>query len=221
MHVKICGITSVDDARLAADAGADFIGMILADSPRRITRADAQRIAAALPTSTQPVLVVRDQSIDEVAAAVPAVGVRWMQLHGSEPPGFVRELLATLPDLQVIRAWEVSDAADAKALRDYVAECARFDRGRLRTILLDTPKGRPGPDAATFRRWAEACTDLGVQIWRAGGLTPENLAAAVGDSRFSGVDVAAGVEIAPGRKEPAAVRRFIATARRLGGGGFA
>ncbi len=214
MHVKICGITSADDALLAAHAGADFVGLIFAASPRRTTLATARAVVDALPAGTQAVLVFRDAPLDEIVQTIDATGARWVQLHGREPVAFLRDLTARLPQVATIKAWEVAGPTAGDELVAYLQEASAAGV-LIRAVILDTPKGEVHPGygclAAVSRRWASRPPE----IWCAGGLTPGNLAAAVSGGRYDGVDVAGGVERSPGVKDPTLVRQFIAAAKRL------
>lgn len=110
MRVKICGITRAEDALLAANLGADFVGLIRAESPRRVSLENARQIIDALPEQTQAVLVFRDAPLDEVASELDATGCGYVQLHGREPVSYVRELAQRFAHISIIRAWEVSGA---------------------------------------------------------------------------------------------------------------
>ncbi len=244
MRVKICGVTNVADARAAAEAGADFIGLIRAASPRQVSVETARAIAAALPPRACGVLVFRDAPVSEVVAAVEQTGVRWVQLHGREPVADLRRLKAERPDVQLIKAWELHTAqavprvgntpdaggttpaahaaaetaeetalgAAAAELAEYLA-AARAAAVPLAVLILDAPKGGPHPGFAALAALARTVTERPPEVWCAGGLTPENVAAACAAGPFDGVDVAGGVERAPGHKDAARVARFVAAVR--------
>ncbi len=223
MQVKICGITSTADAFAAARLGADFIGLVRAPSDRQVTRATAADIVQCLPATTAPVIVVRDLPLDELAAEVAEIGARCVQLHGAEPPEYVSGLCALLPQIRVIKAWEVAAPDTAAPLLEYVR--AVYAAGaELGAVLLDVPKGvaHPGFEclATVSVKWHEAFRRAGrtqpaPPLWCAGGLTPATLELALGVGEYEGVDVARGVETSPGVKDRAALRAFIEIARRL------
>jgi phosphoribosylanthranilate isomerase len=214
MHVKICGITSREDALAAAESGADFVGLILAPSPRQVTLATAQAVAKSLPAKARPVLVFRDATVGEILAAMEATGCRWVQLHGHEPFTLLSELQARRADIRLIKAWEVSAAAAGSGLTLYLQD-ARRGRVHIHAVILDAPKGEPHPGFECMKAICQRCAVRPPQIWLAGGLTPGNLATAVKGACYDGVDVAGGVEREPGVKDHAAVRQFIDLARRL------
>ncbi len=130
MHVKICGMTRLEDAVLAARAGADFVGLIRAPSPRQVSLDLARTIArevlsltdatgpAETAARTQPVLLYRDAPLSQMCDELQAAGIDWVQLHGHEPVSLVEDLLRRRSNLHVIKAWEVpavSVSADAGA----------------------------------------------------------------------------------------------------------
>lgn len=207
MQLKICGITNEDDARVAAEAGADFIGLIRAVSPRQVSLDTARQIVATLPPSTTPVLLFRNAPLDEIVAGVDATGCRWVQLHGDESVSLLRELCDRVANVQIIKAWTVTMPVDAAAVRAYVDEAER--RGvSLAVLLLDAPKGGPHPGYEAIAELARVIDRRPPKVWCAGGLTAENIAAALALGDYDGVDVASGVEASPGRKDADKVRRF-------------
>jgi phosphoribosylanthranilate isomerase len=214
MQVKICGITRATDAQVAAEAGADFVGLIRAAGGRRIAVAEARQIVATLPPQTQPVLLFRNQPRKDVVADVRAVGAGWVQLHGRESATYLAELAAELPGVQLIRAWEVAGAQSAAALAAHLGECHE-EGAPVRVVILDAPKGGPHPGYDCLAAVAQALGPLGLRVWCAGGLTPDNLGSAVLPGTYHGVDVARGVESSVGVKDADAVRCFIAAARQL------
>jgi len=206
MIVKICGLTLVDDARVAAEAGADWIGLnFWAGSRRRVDRERARAIAAALPARVKKVGLFVNAAADEIDAIVDEVGLDLVQLHGDESVEFCRPYAA-----RAVRALRVGAAADLAPLENHPAA----------TFLLDTPSAGYGGSGRTFD-WSLA---VAAHAYRrpfllAGGLTPDNVAEAVRVVRPYGVDVAGGVERAPGHKDAERVRRFVAAARAAALGG--
>jgi indole-3-glycerol phosphate synthase/phosphoribosylanthranilate isomerase len=202
--VKICGITSVEDGLVAAQAGADAVGFVFwPGSPRRVDLAAARRIARALPPFVLRVGVFVDAPRPEMARAVEEVGLDLLQLHGREAP----ESLADLPR-RAIKAVGVG--------RDFEPEEALRYEGRAAGILLDTrgDGGRPGGTGQTFD-WTRvrAVREKASFLMLAGGLNPANVHLALTAVRPDGVDVSSGVEAAPGRKDPEKVRAFVAAVR--------
>ncbi len=197
--VKICGITRVEDALAAVRLGADWIGFNFWPRSRRyIAPAAAAAIVAALPPAVLPVGVFVDPTADELAEAVRASGVRSAQLHGDEPP----ELCAASP-VPVVKGIRVRDAHSLAQLATY--EVAGF--------LLDSATPGYGGSGTPFD-WALAAeAAAAVPLWLAGGLTPENVGEAVKRVRPRGVDVASGVESAPGVKDLAKMEAFIRNAK--------
>ncbi len=197
MFVKICGVTRVDDALLAAGMGADAVGMIFAASRRRIAVAEARDIVRRLPPEVTPVGVFRNESRERVAETANSLGLGAVQLHGSESPEDTRWVAARVP--VVIRAFAATDPA----LLDVDAY------GPVQ-LLIDSET----PGSGEVFDWAvlEGAPPHRPYIL-AGGLDPTNVADAVRSVRPWGVDVSTGVESSPGRKDPAKVRAFIAAAR--------
>ena len=202
LFVKVCGITSPEDAACAAEAGADAIGMVFwPGSPRAVSLDRALAIGAALPASVVKVGVFVDASRDEMARVADAAGLDLLQLHGEEPP----ELLAGLPRraLKAIRVGSGFVAEDALRYADALG------------LLLDTRSAEtPGGTGRAFD-WSlvRGVRERARFVVLAGGLTPDNLSAALAAVRPHGVDASSGLETAPGRKDPARVRAFVAAAR--------
>lgn len=225
MEIKICGITSAEDARVAREAGADFVGLILTESPRRVSLATAAGIRRSLGDRPEVVLLFRDDPLERVVDAVGETGARWVQLHGGESAEMLSDLREALPGVRVIKAWEVWGSDGSEALVRYL-DAAEALNSIPDVLLLDAPKGEGHPGMEAFLSVALAAGARVSRLWCAGGLTPDNvgqlIASEVIDGRgrggrlFDGVDVARGVELAPGRKDAAAVRRFVAAVRGMG-----
>ena len=203
--VKICGITSPEDALLAAEAGADAVGLVFwPASPRHVGVPMARRISEALPASVVRVGVFVDAPADDMARAADEARLDLLQLHGSEPP----EALRSLPR----RAWKA-----VRVGRDFVvADVLRY-AGRVAGILLDSRgDGAPGGTGKTFDWTLAREVRKGPSfLVLAGGLDPGNVAAAIAAVRPDGVDVSSGVEASPGRKDPGRMRAFVAAARSI------
>jgi phosphoribosylanthranilate isomerase len=205
LRVKICGITSLDDALWAAEAGADALGLIfVGGTPRYVTPAAAAAIVAGLPPFVCPVGVFWDHPPAHVAAVVAECGLGAVQLHGAEPP----EVVAAMPR-PVLKTIKVGEAGDL----------AQLDRYKPAAFLLDSPVRWSEGAARVPISWtlAREATARGRVILSA-GLTPETVGEAVRTARPWAVDVNSGVEAAPGRKDPAKVARFIRAARAAAAG---
>lgn len=201
VQVKICGLTNAAEAQAAAAAGADLIGFMFYErSPRHVSLDRAAEIAGQLAPSVVRVGVFVNPSRELVAEAIARCGLNLLQFHGEESPEFCTQF-----GLMTMKAFRVRDRESLKALPAYSTDA----------WLLDafTP-GQLGGTGERFN-WdlAAEAGRLGRPIFLAGGLTPENVAEAVRRARPFGVDVSSGVESAPGRKDPAKVRAFIAAAK--------
>ena len=194
-RIKICGITNLDDARLAVELGADMLGFIFfAGSPRAVNRETSARICRAVPVEKVGVFV--NETAPVIQATVTACGLTMIQLHGDEPPSFCRQFSA-----KIIKAIRARDRAAVRAAAEYDVDA----------LLLDTyTAGQHGGTGQTFD-WSLAveAKKLGKPLILSGGLTPENVADAIRQVRPYAVDVASGVERQPGKKDPEKLRRFI------------
>ncbi len=197
VRVKICGITGVRDARLAARLGADALGFNFYKGSARYVRPErAGAIIAALPPFVTNVGVFVDEEPAEVVRIARRVGLDAVQLHGEERPSVVH----AINGIRRIKAIRVRDQRD-------VARCRRY---RVEAYLLDAyVPGKPGGTGERFN-WdlAREASEFGPVIL-AGGLTPENVAEAIRSARPYAVDVASGVESQPGRKDRALMEAFI------------
>lgn len=211
-RIKICGVTSIRDARQAAEAGADAIGLnFYAPSPRFVTVQRACEIAAAVPSHVSKVGVFVNSPAADVAAIADQVGLDLIQLHGDEPPSFFQQLA----DRPVLRAFRCRDDGLAPAVA-YLDDCRTA--GRLpEAVLLDAYA--PGKYGGTGQclDWAtvsQAGDRLGgLPIVLAGGLTSENVGDAIAAARPAAVDTAGGVEASPGAKDADKMRLFVSAAR--------
>jgi phosphoribosylanthranilate isomerase len=201
MKVKICGLTSVSDGLAATAAGADLIGLMFYErSPRHVPFATAVAIARALPPHVVKVGVFVNPSADAVRRAIAECGVSLLQFHGDEPPEFCTQF-----GVMSLKAFRIRAAASLAALPRYPTDA----------WLLDafSPDARGGTGEKFNWDLALEAKKLGRPIFLAGGLTPENVAEAVRRVQPFAVDVSSGVEFAPGKKDPAKVRAFIAAAK--------
>jgi phosphoribosylanthranilate isomerase len=201
VKVKICGISSVEDAQMAIAAGADLLGFVFYEkSPRRVTLEQAAAIARTVPPYVVRVGLFVNASEAEVSEAVSACGLQLLQFHGDEPPEYCVQFGA-----MSMKAFRVKDATTIQSLPEYPTDA----------WLLDAfVPGQQGGTGHTFN-WdlAIEAVKLGKPVFLAGGLTPENVGEAVRRVRPFGVDVSSGVESAPGKKDPAKVKAFIQAAK--------
>jgi len=201
IRVKICGIRTEAEALMAAEAGADAIGMIFAPARRQIDATQARRIAAALPPFVTKVGVFVNEPLDRVRALADTIRLDAVQLHGDETP----EDCATVREwgVTVIRAIQVAGPLDVASLRALPVDA----------VLLDTYRpGVRGGTGETFD-WAHAVPLARLMpVILSGGLRAEFVGDGVTLVRPYGVDVSSGVET-DGRKDPAKIRAFVAAAR--------
>jgi phosphoribosylanthranilate isomerase len=199
VFVKICGVTSEEDALLAVAMDADAVGFnFVSGSPRQIAPQAARDIARRLPPEALTVGIFRDEAPERVVSIVNEAGIRGAQLHGHETAEASRYVAERVPF--VIKAFSIGDPA-----------LARADEFGAKVILVDG--ARPG----SGQRWDWDLLDAlppGHRLLLAGGLTPENVGDAVRAVGPWGVDAASGVERADSsRKDPRKVRLFVANAR--------
>jgi phosphoribosylanthranilate isomerase len=201
--VKICGVTTPDDAAQAAAAGADAIGInFWPRSKRFVAPADAREIVDAIPAGVLKVGVFVDAPPTEVRARMDELGLDRAQLHGDEPAA----AFAGFEPARLIRVVRVRDAASFAAAGGW----------RPGLWLYDAWVEGFGGEGVTAP-WALIAAQAQRPFLLAGGLTPDNLAAAIAAVRPDGVDVASGVELRPGRKDHAKVEAFISAARAATG----
>lgn len=206
MLVKICGITNVEDALAAESAGADLIGIIFADrSPRRLDVKRGKEICTALG-GERVVGVFQNQSLDEIESMRTACGFKYAQLHGEE------ELALTSQIPNCIKALTINSPSDLDLANAYSQSSMM--------LLLDKPKSSSS-DPNWLIHICEWLRDfrIPVDFLLAGGLTIDNVAVTlsrIGSAKqphFAGIDVASGVESAPGIKDKALLREFILEAK--------
>ena len=198
--IKICGVTRLNDAERAVAAGAWAIGLIFwPGSPRRCRPEEAAAIAAAVRRRVEVVGVFVNPTLEEVARTADAVGLTMLQFHGEEGPVFCAEA-ARRSGAKVIKATRVRSGADIQALTAFHTDYH----------LLDSyVAGKLGGTGRTFS-WEIARAHRGpVPVILSGGLTPDNVAEAIAVVAPFAVDVASGVELAPGRKDPDKLQAFV------------
>jgi phosphoribosylanthranilate isomerase len=200
--VKICGITNPGDARVAADAGADAVGFIFADSPRCVDAEEARRISIALPANVIKVGVFVDEEPAEILRISREVGLDLAQLHGDETPEAVTAVREA--GVKVMKALRVKSAASLDALDEYEADL----------FLLDAHSARARGGTGERFDWRVAKSLKGRDnIVVSGGLDPENVREAVEFFEPFGVDASSSLEDGPGRKNDELVRRFVLAAK--------
>ena len=201
VRIKICGITNLDDALLAAELGADALGFIFyPKSPRQVDAETARAIIAQLPPFVAAVGVFVDEAAAVVRDLAVQAGLDWVQLHGQESPEYCRSL-----ERKVIKAFRIQDESSLIRLADY--------QGAVQAMLLDTyKKGQAGGTGEIFD-WhlARKAKQYGPIIL-AGGLTWENVAQAIATVGPAAVDAASGTEAALGKKDPKKLRAFFKAA---------
>jgi phosphoribosylanthranilate isomerase len=204
VRIKICGITNLEDARLAVELGADALGFIFyPNSPRKVAPEAAREIIAQLPPFVAAVGVFVDEQAAAVQGLAARVGLDWVQLHGQESPEYCRSL-----GRRVIKGFRIKDENSLKELAPY--------RDSVQAFLLDTyKKGQVGGTGESFD-WhlAREAKPYG-HIILAGGLTPENVAQAIVTAQPDAVDVASGTEAASGKKDPARLKAFFEAVRSV------
>jgi phosphoribosylanthranilate isomerase len=202
--IKFCGITTLEDAGHAVEAGAWAIGLILwPHSPRSCNPEAAAEIGAALKRRAEVVGVFVNPTLEEVTRAVEQAGLTMVQLHGDEGPSFCGEV-ARRTGTKVIKAARIRGRAELQALAPFHTDYH----------LLDSHvPGQQGGSGETFE-WEHARAHRGrVPVILSGGMTPANVGQAIAVVRPFAVDVASGVEASPGRKDPAKLEAFAAAVR--------
>jgi len=196
VRVKVCGITNDEDALLSVQHGADALGFIFAESPRRIDVLSARRIISRLPPFVARVGVFQDQSLQEVIEIMNSASLSHAQLHGAESLDYTRQL-----GRRAIKVFHVTGP-------EVLEEMRRF---QLKTFMLDIPKGQPASilDYSGIARVAAGEGHLIIS----GNLTPENVKEAIIRVRPFAVDVARGVEESLGKKSEAKLERFFQQVR--------
>ncbi|RJP88281.1 MAG: phosphoribosylanthranilate isomerase [Desulfobacteraceae bacterium] len=198
-QIKICGLTKAEDAAKCVSLGADAIGLVFfKKSPRYLTPPKAQTIIHALPKGTTVVGVFANEPLNSIMDIVYSCNINTVQLHGNEPPKFVKDL--TLQGLRVIKALYMEGEPSVKKMATYDASA----------YIVECAEGiLPGGNAMTWN-WQDAA-DFGEQhpLILAGGLNADNVTNAIRQAVPDAVDVSSGVESAPGKKDMHKVQAFI------------
>ena len=216
-RIKVCGVTTVEDAVLVAEAGADAVGLNFYPASRRYVSPDiAEANVATLPSGVCKVGHFVNSPASEVAATFDRLRLDLVQLHGDEPP----EHLAQLAGRPIMRAFRLGPGG-LGPVADYLRRCR--DLGCVPALCLfdafvPGQFGGTGQVADWARLGCYPIEDWHPPLVLAGGLTPDNVAEAIGQVHPLAVDTSSGVESSPGRKDPALVHRLVAAARAAFGG---
>ena len=202
VKVKVCGITNPEDGAFAAGSGADAIGLVFAESPRKLSVEEAREIGAALPEGVQKVGVFVNEDPEEVLRIAREVGLDYAQLHGDEEPETVTILQEA--GVKVMKALRVRDEGSLGALEGYGADL----------VILDawSEKARGGTGERFDWALAKSLRGRG-NIVISGGLSPENVRDAISFFEPYGVDASSSLEATPGKKNGELVRRFVSAAK--------
>lgn len=202
VKVKICGITNLEDALTAVEAGADALGFVFySASPRHVTPEQAADIIRRLPPFVQTVGLFVNEEQETVNMISDQCGIDLIQLHGEETPAYCDSLRR-----RIIKAFRVKDITTLDSLQQY----------KVAGYLLDAWSPTAQGGSGTTFNWeiAAEAVKRGNRIVLAGGLTTDNVAEGIHQVHPYGVDVSSGVESAPGRKDAAKIRRFIELAKQ-------
>ena len=215
MWIKICGNTNLEDARFAAESGADAVGFVFAPSPRQVEPSLVSKITEQLPAQLEKYGVFVDAGFDQIVSTVAECGLTGVQIHRSSDESLLSRLRRHFPrPISILRVLHYKD-------HDPVFDQQLIELGRndaLDGVLVDSSTTRAvGGTGITFN-WLEARNSFlraapNLRLIAAGGLSPENVKQAIQVLRPWGVDVVSGVESAPGKKDPAKVQAFIRSAQ--------
>jgi phosphoribosylanthranilate isomerase len=214
LWIKICANTSLEDASLAVDAGADAVGFVFAPSPRRVTAAQVAAIVAHLPLAVEKIGVFVDVGLEEIEQTVRVSGLTGVQLHSDVGPDVPAQLRRSFGSaFRILRVMHFGHTAQEQVTA--IVQDANVD-----AILVDSRTATAVGGTGIAFDWQRArdtvfqYADLRQgRLVVAGGLTPANVAEAIATLKPWGVDVVSGVEASHGRKDPIKLRDFIANAR--------
>jgi phosphoribosylanthranilate isomerase len=212
LKVKICGLTNIGDAILAKSLGADLLGFLFAEeSPRFVGKENATRIIHQLPIDVDKVGLFKDHDIKHVAECIYDCGLTAVQLHGVESPEYCGSLKSIISDMgrtvKLLKTFKVKDRIMGRNPNEY-PQCDYY--------LFDTyHPTMMGGTGMSFDWKALKGFKSDKPFFIAGGLTPENVEAAINEMDPYGVDVASGVEVSPGKKDPSKIEEFIINAKKV------
>lgn len=212
--IKICGITNLEDAQVAVDAGADALGFVFYEkSPRNIRPQTAGEIVAQVPAGIEKVGVLANQTEDSICALAGSVGLTAVQMHGNDEDPHVADLVVRqCSGMKVIAAISIHQYPEPEAW------AMMWEPNSLHAFLVDSANASQIGGTGEAFAWEHSRKSLEViktlgQLIIAGGLTPDNVTEAMRILRPWGVDVSSGVEVRPGKKDPEKVRAFIKAVR--------
>lgn len=222
MWVKVCGTTTLEDAQLAIDSGANAIGFVFAPSPRRVTASQLAELPLESLGEARRIGVFVSQQAEEIAFDVRAAQLTGVQLHGELDFSLIHPLRREFgDDLLVIQTlhWPAEGFTSATEGRFHRDLLAVLQHGGANAVLVDTRTATASGGTGTTYDWERArdiLSDLAgkLRLIVAGGLNAGNVAEAIHTLRPWGVDVASGVEAAPGKKDPEKVRAFVLEAHK-------
>jgi len=218
MWVKICANTNPEDALLAVELGADAVGFVFAESKRKVNAEQVAAITRELPASVEKVGVFTSTNAEEILRSVKTAGLTAVQLHSE----FAPELIAAIHDGDKgLKIFQVIDVAEGEPLTELEAALrAALENSLVTAVLLDASHGGASGGTGKTFDWAttaamvrRVASETGGKVIVAGGLNAGNVVDAINAFQPWGVDVASGVEAAPGRKDAAKLEEFIAAAR--------
>ena len=202
VKVKICGITNLEDASAAMDMGADLLGFnFYPASPRFITVEKASQIISKLPAFVDVAGVFVNASLEQIKETISRCQLDWVQLHGDESPEFCRSLLSL--HVRTMKGLRIRGPNDIKEAENYFTDA----------ILLDAYRAKKYGGTGESFDW-NIIGHIGKRVFLAGGINPENAAAAV-ELGVYGIDVCSGVESSPGKKDHKKMKRLFDSIRHL------
>ncbi len=201
VKIKICGLMSIADVKMCVADGVDFIGVVFAESPRRVTKEEAGRITEEVPPGIKKVGVFVNEGEEVVRDMAECCRLNVLQFHGEETPDYC----SRFEGFEVFKAFRLKDEKDLISMPPY----------NVNAFLLDAfVEGAYGGTGKTFNwKLAVEAKKFGKPIVLSGGLNPENVGGAIMKVRPEIVDVSSGVESAPGKKDPDKVREFVKKVR--------
>lgn len=201
VKIKICGITNLEDAQLAASLGVDFLGLIFSESPRQVEFSRAQKIIEKVSMPINWVGVFKNQPIEKVRECAYRLNLRWIQLHGNED---ITDVHALLGEFHVVKTFEIQESTRPSDIENYPEDW----------VLLDVPKNS---DRIVDWVVAEQIAKK-KKVFLGGGLRRENIMEAINKVKPFAVDVCRGVEAFPGRKDPHKLEALVRTIKQGAGG---
>ena len=222
MYIKICANTNLEDVRLAAELGVDAVGFVFAPSKRRVTVEQVAEITREIPEGIRRVGVFTSKDVEEILQAAKVAGLTGVQLHSAYDSALVDAIdVGSGSMLHVMQVVDVPMGMDLEELRAELT--AVLSHRYVQAALLDASHGGASGGTGKSFDWERTAAVVrevqeatGGKVIVAGGLTAENVGAAIAAFAPWGVDVASGVESAPGKKDPERLRAFVAAARAAG-----